>query len=248
MRTAGSETVRTASDLVSAAAETLGRSIVRGDVLPGSALPVEQDLGATLGVSRIVVREAVKTLAGKNLVRSARRAGTIVTPMESWNLLDPQVIGWMLSEPHTRDTLMGALSELRAIIEPEAAALAAARASTKQVLAMFEHLDAMERAGSRLQDAVAADVAFHLAILDATGNILLKTFAPGFGLLLEARFGLVEANPEAFTRNLADHRRIIEAIRDRDPEAARQHARNLLAKSDADMRALRQAPAGATTD
>lgn len=89
------------------------------------------------------MREAVKTLAGKNLIRSARRAGTIVEPQESRNLFDPQVITWMLEERPTHETVLNALSELQAIIEPEAAALATQRASTEQTLKLFQIYEQM---------------------------------------------------------------------------------------------------------
>ena len=172
---AGSDQKRT-TGLVIDAVEALGRRIVRGEVAPGHTLPVEQDICDELGVSRNVVREAVKTLSGKNLIRSARRAGTIVEPREAWNLLDPQVLDWMLSEEPTRETVLSALSELRCVIEPEAAALAAQRASTSQTLKLFEIYENMVRFAADPDRAVEHDVAFHRALLEATGNILFRTF------------------------------------------------------------------------
>lgn len=231
------------SVLVSGTVETLGRRIVRGDVAPGATLPVEQAICDELGVSRNVVREAVKTLAGKNMIRSARRAGTIVAPQESWNLLDPQVMAWMLQEAPTRETVLNALSELRAIIEPEAAALAAQRASTEQTLKLFQIYEQMKRDARDPERAVAHDVAFHQAVLEATGNMLLRTFAQGFGLLLGANFSLSIQVNNAFIRNLDDHRLIAEAIRDRDPDRAREVSRALLRKNEADIREMRTARA-----
>jgi GntR family galactonate operon transcriptional repressor len=227
------------SDMVFNTVETLGRRIVRGDVAPGATLPVEQAICDELGVSRNVVREAVKTLAGKNLIRSARRAGTIVEPQESWNLLDPQVITWMLEERPTRETVLNALSELRAIIEPEAAALAAQRASTEQTLKLFQIYEQMKLHARDPERAVEFDVAFHRAVLEATGNMLLRTFSHGFGMLLGANFNLSIQVNNAFIRNLEDHRLIAEAIRDRDPEKARAVSRALLAKNEADIREMR---------
>ena len=73
-------------------ARQIGTAIVRGDHPPDTALPVEPAIAATLGVSRNLVREAVKTLVGKGLLRTGRRAGTIVQPPSAWNLLDPDVL------------------------------------------------------------------------------------------------------------------------------------------------------------
>jgi DNA-binding FadR family transcriptional regulator len=225
--------------LVAGTVETLGRRIVRGDIAPGGNLPVEQDICDELGVSRNVVREAVRTLAGKNLVRSARRAGTIVEPRESWNLLDPQVVTWMLSEDPTRETILKALSELRRIIEPEAAALAAERASDEQIQRLFEIYERMRRFARDPRLAVEHDVAFHRAVLDATGNSLLRTFAHGLGMLLGANFHLAIQVNNAFIRNLEDHRLIAEAILERDPEKARATTKSLLVKNDSDIREMR---------
>ncbi|MCR9138060.1 MAG: FadR family transcriptional regulator [Alphaproteobacteria bacterium] len=220
--------------------EHLGRQIIRGEVQPGKTLPVEQDICDQFNASRNAVREAVKTLAGKNLVRSARRAGTIVVETKDWNLFDPQVIGWMLSEDPTRETLMNALSELREIIEPEAAALAAERASTTQVLRIFEIFEEMKANSHNPERAIEMDVAFHRAVLEATGNALLQIFAHSFGLLLAANFQLSIQVNNAFIRNLDDHRWIAEAIRDRDPERAREAATGLLKKNKKDIRQMKE--------
>jgi len=220
--------------------EHLGRQIIRGEVPPGKTLPVEQEICDQFNASRNAVREAVKTLAGKNLVRSARRAGTIVVDTKDWNLFDPQVIGWMLSEDPTRETLMNALSELREIIEPEAAALAAERASTTQVLRIFEIFEEMKAHSHNPERAIEMDVEFHRAVLEATGNALLQIFAHSFGLLLAANFQLSIQVNNAFIRNLDDHRWIAEAIRDRDPQRAREAASGLLKKNKKDIRQMRQ--------
>ena len=237
---ADSENRKSAPRLVVKTVDVLGRRIVKGDVPPGQTLPVEQDISDELGVSRNVVREAVKTLSGKNLIRSARRAGTIVEPREAWNLLDPQVLGWMLSEESTRGTLLNALSELRAIIEPEAAALAARRGSSAHALRLLEIYGDMERHARDPERAIAADVSFHVTILEATGNLLLTTFAEPFGQLLKANFSLSIQVNGAFIRNLAEHEEIALAIRDRDPDRARDVARLLLSKNEADLDRFKQ--------
>ena len=123
--------------------DDLGRRIVRGELHADGPALIERDIVAEFRASRNIVREAVKTLAAKNLIRSERRVGTIVQPPQRWNLLDPQIIGWMLSEESTHETLLSALSELRLIVEPEAAALAADRATARQILCLFDCYEQM---------------------------------------------------------------------------------------------------------
>ena len=230
--------------LVSSTVEELGRLIVRGDVAPGKAMPVEQKICDQLGVSRIVVREAVKMLSGKNMIRSARRAGTIVEPFEDWNLLDPQLLGWMLLESDKRGPLLNALTELRAIIEPEAAALAAERASTSQIMRLFEVYRLMERHVDDKTLAVEHDVAFHLTLLEASGNVLLRTFAEPFGQLLKANFDLSIQVDQAFIRNLSKHYDIACAIQDRDAALARNLSAELMEKNEADLNEYRRKSPG----
>ncbi len=235
------------SNVVPQLIDALGRRIIRGDVPVGEPLPIEERIGEEFDASRSAVREAVKTLAGKNLVRTSRRVGTIVEETDDWNLLDPQIIAWMLSERPTRDRLIDALAELRMIIEPEAAALAATRASIPQVLKLFATYENMVTFAEDTVRAAEHDVEFHRAVLAASGNMLLNSFARGFGLLLSANFELSIQVNSAFIRNLKDHLAIAEAIRDRNPNEARAATLRLLTKNAKDLDEIREHLAGRTT-
>ncbi|WP_380054068.1 FadR/GntR family transcriptional regulator [Falsihalocynthiibacter sp. SS001] len=219
-------------------ADEIGRRIIRGDLEPGQQALVENDLVTEFGASRNIVREAVKTLAAKNLIRSQRRNGTFVELPEKWNLLDPQVLTWMLSEDNTRDALLTSLSEMRRIFEPEAAALAAERASPRQVLEILECYDSMEKYANDPKRAIEFDVRFHGAVLEACGNPLLRSFNESISMLLRANFNLSIQVDNAFIRNLEEHRIIAEAIRGGDPDRARAASIELLSKNENDIKKM----------
>lgn len=219
--------------------EELGRRIIRGDLVPDGPALIEQDIVTEFDASRNVVREAVKTLAGKNLVRSERRNGTLVQIPEKWNLLDQQVLGWLLSEASTKDALLGALSELRMIVEPEAAALAAQRASAKQALKILSCFEGMEEHANDQALAIEFDIKFHQAVLEACGNPLLRSMNESISMLLRANFNLSIQVDNSFIRNLEEHRIIAEAIRNGDAVLARQTSMILLAKNQKDVAKMR---------
>ncbi|PYR54549.1 MAG: hypothetical protein DMF91_26490, partial [Acidobacteria bacterium] len=131
-----------------------------------------------LGASRTVVREAVKVLAAKGLVESRPKTGTRVRPRDAWNLLDPDVLAWQ-QDGAVDDALLRKLTEVRRIIEPAAAELAAARADAQDVAALEDAFQQMEhtaqaRAGTDFESFVQADMKFHLVILQACRNDLLE--------------------------------------------------------------------------
>ena len=113
------------------AAEKIGRKIVSGELSPGTTLPNATDLARQLQIARPAMREAIKLLAGKGLVESAPRRGTVVTPQFSWNRLDHDVLSWQMDGTPNAAFVRG-LYELRRIVEPEAAAYAALRADSRR--------------------------------------------------------------------------------------------------------------------
>src|SRR6266511_2077717 len=123
----------------------IGVRILRGELKPGDALP-DNGLVDEPAVSRTVVREAVKVLAAKRLVESKPKTGTRVRPRRDWNLLDPDVLAWQLEAGLDRRFLEDAL-ELRRLIEPQAARLAAERATEDQVAVLALAHEQMEAAG-----------------------------------------------------------------------------------------------------
>lgn len=221
--------------------EELGRQIISGELVPEKTVLFEQDLIAEFKASRNAIREAVKTLAGKNLVVSARKVGTTVRPPEDWNLLDPQVIDWMIAETSTNEKLIKALSELRQIIEPEAAALAAQRASSTQILQLFECYEQMVANIDDADLAVHWDTEYHKVLLAASGNPLLRSLAKAIERLLLSNFRLFTYASEGFIRNIPDHLWIAEAIRDRDSGRARSLTQTLLNKNESDIEELKSA-------
>jgi len=204
---------------VKTAALSLGRAIVRGEHAPGSILPIEADLAAELGVSRTTLREAIKVLAGKGLVRTARRYGTTVCPREEWNLLDADVIGWLkLDDPLAR-WFMVDLVELRRLLEPEAAALAAQRAEREDVEALRSLARALD--GSDKAHVLEADVNFHIRLWCASANLVLIQLSRPYGAMLRGYFILGRDQVGSYWGNPTMHAAIVEAIAAHDPAKAR---------------------------
>ena len=216
--------------------ESLGRRIVNGEFQPGAALPIEPDLAAAFNAGRNVVREAVKVLAGKGFIRTERRVGTIVQPRSNWAMLDPQVLSWMLLNPETRAELLVHLSDVRRIIEPEAAALAARNASVSERLRLVEAFETMSAYNRDRERAIIADIAFHDRLFDASHNPLLITIARSIDVLLRANFEIAMETSDGYIRNLAQHGEVAEAINDRDEARARAGMLTLLLNNDADLR------------
>jgi GntR family galactonate operon transcriptional repressor len=197
----------------------LGAAIVRREIPPGSVLPPEHELEARYGAGRSVVREAVKTLAAKGLVSVRPRHGTHVRPVHDWTLLDRDVLGWMRTGDGLDRDILVALEETRSIIEPAAAALAAERASPEDHARIAAALAAMEAGRTQPQAAIAADKSFHLAILDATHNPVLRSFRGAIDAILSAVFDVAVG---VFAGNLPNHAAVARAIEARDPQAARR--------------------------
>ncbi len=203
----------------------LGAAIVRGEIAPGSVLPPEHELETRYGAGRSVVREAMKTLAAKGLVSVRPRHGTHVRPVHDWTLLDRDVLGWMRTGDGLDRDLLIALEETRAIIEPAAAALAAHRATVDDHQRITAALAAMAAGQDDSQAAIAADKQFHLAILDATHNPVLRSFRGAIDAILSAVFDVAVG---VFAGNLPNHAAVARAIADGDAAAARQAMEKVL--------------------
>jgi DNA-binding FadR family transcriptional regulator len=216
----------------------LGRRIVGGACTPGQALPNEEDLCRELGVSRTAIREAVKVLAAKGLVESRPRIGTRVRPTLAWNVLDPDVLAWRcatLPDPH----FVMQLNEMREIIEPASAALAA-RNRTQTQLRRIEDAYAAMAASTTIDAWVEADLEFHSAILDGTNNPLLLPLAAMIATALESLLSLSARKAGNFKVALPEHEAVLDAIRKQDDDLAMQHMRKLLA--DTRARLVRPGP------
>ena len=214
-------------------AETIGRRIMGGDLKPGATLPNAALLAREYKLSRPALREAIKILSGKGLISAAPRRGTVIRPRSDWNRLDDDVLAWEADEAPTPRFIRD-LFELRRMIEPEAAALAAARATEPGVAEIGLALDFMARSEVRSDESVAADLAFHRAILKHSGNDFLATFAPVIGASLRIAIETQRSAEPSSDHFLPPHRMIFEAIRDRRPEDARSACLVLLRESEAD--------------
>jgi GntR family galactonate operon transcriptional repressor len=210
-------------------AETLGSRIVRGDLKPGEPFPNEADLGREFGASRSVIREAVKSLAAKGLLESRTRTGIRVLPPGQWNLLDLDVLGWRYAAmaPHA---FFRELFEIRRVIEPEASALAAERATPEDIIAIEEAYAVMARieVNNTTDEAILADLDFHRAILAAAHNDLLLQMGKliGVGLLVSYRLSM-----DQYTLFVSRHLDVLNAIKKRRPETARKMMERLLGET-----------------
>jgi GntR family galactonate operon transcriptional repressor len=204
--------------------QAIGRRIVRGELAPGEILPEQGELSRLLGVSRTVVREATKVLATKGLVESRSKRGTVVLHRSSWRLLDPDVLAW-LTEAGPDPDFLRSVFEVRRIIEPAAARLAAERASASELAAIEEALEAMGTAGDGA-GYLAADIRYHEILVAATHNDhlvqLVAAFGPAFQAGLRAATRTVRAWPEYAESGLTHHRVVLDALTARDGERAAQ--------------------------
>ncbi len=203
--------------------EEIGMRIVRGDLRPGDPFPNEADLGREFEASRSVIREAVKSLAAKGLLESRTRTGIRVLPPMNWNLLDVAVLSWRYASMPPRQ-FFAELFEIRSMIEPRAAQLAASRATDEEIGVIGTAIAAMGEASASGLGAIEADLSFHRAILSAAHNDLLLQMGNliGVGLLTSYRI-----SSEPYSVMLARHEDVYAAIRDRDPNRAR-HMMELL--------------------
>jgi GntR family transcriptional repressor for pyruvate dehydrogenase complex len=207
-------------------------SIQKGELSAGSQLPPERDLAKQFGVSRTAVREAIKALQEKGLVDAFPGRGTFVTtgtPSAMRRSLDRLVNS---EEEEGRAYLV----EVRDILEPEIAALAAERADDEALATMREAVKTMDSAAWDSDVYIEADLDFHLALAEAAGNpIVLSLIDSIVGLLREQRLRIfrVEGGPD---RGQQHHRRILEAIQRRDPQAARVAMQSHLAQVREDSR------------
>jgi GntR family transcriptional regulator, galactonate operon transcriptional repressor len=216
--------------------EELGRRILAQELAEGQTLELTE-LETELEVSRSVIREALRVLKAKGLIDARQKRGTFVQPRTEWRLLDPDVIRWQFAG-RDDDWIFNDLAELRGIIEPAAAGLAALRRTEDDLVALDTALALMAAAARGEGDAVDADLSFHRAVLTATHNeLLIRTeivLEPG----LAARDHVVHAAVEDDDPTPA-HAAVLDAIRDGDPHRAVSAASALLAKSLLDLDRIR---------
>jgi DNA-binding FadR family transcriptional regulator len=214
----------------------IGSMIAEGQLAPGSILPNEFQLGTQFGVSRTVLREAIKVLAAKGLVEVRRKTGTRVRPNSQWNMLDPEVLLWLFSGPDMSARLTDLL-EVRTIVEPAAARMAAERATSENLLKMESAFNAMEAAADHPDSRIEPDLFFHLAVLEGTRNAFMRPFGALIQTALRASFRLTSSNSVAYKRTLALHRAVLEAIQSRSGKKAEAAMLLILAQTSMDIEA-----------
>jgi len=221
-------------------------SDIFADVFPsGSLLPTESELCIRYGVSRTVVRESLKILESKGLVRGRSRVGTSVCDKEEWNILDQQMLEWIGPRIVEMDLLQCVLDARRAI-EPFAAELAAQRAGVQEIAAIEAAWQAMCDAEGDVEKFTKADVAFHTGVLKASRNQVFMQLSSIISAALE--FSLHASNEAVDTRGeaLDVHHALIEALRMRDAKAARHCSQRMLDIAARDLAiAMQKYPASA---
>ncbi len=204
----------------------IGLQILRGELQPGDPLPPEEQLVAGLPISRTVLRESVKVLAAKGLVEARPKTGTRVRPRSDWNLLDPDVLAWRF-EASPDSAFFANVVELRRIVEPQAARLAAARASDEEVAELRAVFRQMEAAIDDPDAYLEPDLRFHELILEACHNELLAHMASTMRAVFRLLF-VATRTPESIRGATALHGAIVSAVEARDPDAAEAAMRELI--------------------
>lgn len=221
-------------NVLGSALALLGEAIVAGKYAEGASLPPEPLLGQGLGVSRTVVREAVKSLAAKGLVSTGPKVGTRVLPRSQWNWFDPDVIAWQVRTGLSAEFLQHLL-ELRRIVEPAAVRLAAERATSDDIAVVEAAYQGMAAALRGEGDYVTHDLRFHLGLLQACRNPLLINMGEALGELLRASFQLSTRRKGGSIESLPLHRAVLDAVIARKPQKAEKFVLELIESADADI-------------
>jgi DNA-binding FadR family transcriptional regulator len=208
-------------------AAKIGARIVSGKLLPGALLDGEIEASEELNVSRSAYREAIRILVAKGLVESRPKFGTRVTNSAQWHLMDPDLLGWMFAKEPPRE-LLASLFELRKMVEPEAAALAAERRSSAHVDEMSRALQIMTTETLHSKLGRQADWDFHETLLMASSNPFIislsksVTAAVTWSTIFKDRTKRLERDA------VPDHARVHQAIAGRKPDAARKAMTQLI--------------------
>ncbi|MCQ8783371.1 FadR/GntR family transcriptional regulator [Mangrovibrevibacter kandeliae] len=201
----------------------LGSAIVGGEIAEGALLPSDDALTGRFSVSRTVLREAMKTLAAKGLVRAKAKVGTRVLDRAHWNMFDADILHWRVEAGLDENFLLD-LATTRAAIEPAAAALAARRATPADIARLYAIAD---RLGDLNHDRVSianVDLEFHLAIAAMSKNPFMQSISSLIEAALAISFKLSSPadDAEKIRECAVNHRRIVEAIERGDEAATRQ--------------------------
>ncbi|MGA8514407.1 MAG: FadR/GntR family transcriptional regulator [Burkholderiaceae bacterium] len=199
--------------------DLLGEAIVSGQYAVGASLPPEPVLCTELGVSRTVVREAVKSLIAKGLVSTGPKVGTRVLASDAWNWFDPDVITWHAKAGLTPEFLRD-LQDLRRVVEPAAVRLAAERATVQDIAEIEAAYAGMRRAVEEGGDYVTFDLRFHQGLLKACRNRMLVQMSKALSALLRTSFEISTSRKDGTRNSLPLHREVLDAVIARNPARA----------------------------
>ncbi|WP_127793952.1 FadR/GntR family transcriptional regulator [Agromyces sp. LHK192] len=222
--------------LVSTVADAVLDQIVAGELAPGDALPSEAELGVIHDVSRITIREAVKTLQAQGVLRVENGRGSFVNPIDRWVSLDAVL---RVVSAGGRDAEVAVqLIEVRRMLETGAAALAATRCTDADLSELGELVSRMRTASERADvDAfVEADLAFHDVILRASGNVFLRVMFEPLTRVLAQRRAQTSRVPEIQVHAIAEHAAVLDALRTGEVEASRAAMDRHMDQTLADLR------------
>ncbi|OOG46410.1 FadR/GntR family transcriptional regulator [Polaromonas sp. A23] len=205
----------------------LGEAIVSGRYAAGASIPPEPALCAELGVSRTVVREAVKSLIAKGLITTGPKVGTRVLSEDHWNWFDPDVIIWQSKAGLTPEFLRD-LQDLRRVVEPAAMRLAAVRATAQDIAGIELAYAGMRRAVEEGGDYVTYDLLFHQGLLKASRNRMLVQMSKVLGALLRTSFEISTRRKNGPQISLPMHRAVLDAVIAHDPDRAEKAIQKLI--------------------
>ena len=196
--------------------DLLGYAIISGRYAIGASLPPEPLLCEELGVSRTVVREAVKSLVAKGLIITGPKLGTRVLPEDQWNWFDPDVIAWQSQNGLTPEFLKD-LQDLRRVVEPAAVRMAAERATAQDLQEIEAAYVGMKKAVEHGGDYVTFDLRFHQGLLRASHNRMLIQMSKALGALLRTSFEISTSKKDGPKSSLPMHRAVLDAVMAKEP-------------------------------
>jgi len=210
--------------------QDLGTAIVTREYTSETPFPIESEICDRYGASRSIVREAIKVLNAKGLLIARPRRGTSVRPEKDWNLLDPDVLEWMLKRRFSLELLKD-FTRARLAIEPNAASEAARTASEAQITYIGQMVERMREAAKGNLEPLESDIGFHLSILEASNNPFFYNMSPMIETALHFSIRYTNKRLKQRFASVEEHEVIYEAIARREQETAAAETRDLLLRA-----------------
>jgi DNA-binding FadR family transcriptional regulator len=207
--------------------QSLGRAIALGEHPQGEPLKAEAALCESFDASRTVLREAVKMLTAKGMLDARPRRGTIVLPESQWNLSDPDILNWLLDRKGSLP-IISEFVDMRLAIEPAAAGLAASNLTDDNRIMLNNAIERMYAAARGEDDHLDADIAFHVGILEASGNRFFWNMRHTIDVALRFSIRVTNRFKGVDKASVEDHQRILDFILAGDHQGAETQMRNLL--------------------